>query len=148
MAKHSLKQPLLDNEDQPPVLPPSTYNGSESQGLAEEPKGEFKTWLVEELTHQFWLAGPMILVNLLQYLLNVVSVMFVGHLGELALASSSIATSLAGVTGYHVMVSFSHAQSSLLLITRLSNVTRQSDSHEWSELPISDPVIEICFDAP
>ncbi|KAG6553961.1 hypothetical protein Mapa_004878 [Marchantia paleacea] len=113
MAKHSLTRPLLDNDDQPPVLPPSTYNASESQRLAEEPKEEFKTWLVEELTHQFWLAGPMILVNLLQYLLNVVSVMFVGHLGELALASSSIATSLAGVTGYHVMMGLASALETL-----------------------------------
>ena len=36
------------------------------------------------------------------------SVMFVGHLGALELASASIATSLAGVSGYYVLVSNSN----------------------------------------
>lgn len=47
----------------------------------------------------------MIGVNLLQYSITVLSVMFVGHLGELELASASIATSLASVLGYYVLVS-------------------------------------------
>lgn len=51
----------------------------------------------------------MICVNLLQYSVTVVSVMFVGHLGELELASASIATSLAGGLGYYVLVSLQHA---------------------------------------
>jgi len=51
------------------------------------------------------LAGPMVCVNLLQYSITVVSVAFVGHLGELELASASIANSMAGVLGYYVLVS-------------------------------------------
>ena len=58
----------------------------------------------QELRRQCWLAGPMVVVNLLQYSITVVSVAFVGHLGELELASASIASSLAGVLGYYVLV--------------------------------------------
>ncbi|KAL6007399.1 hypothetical protein ACLOJK_032896 [Asimina triloba] len=43
-------------------------------------------------------------VNLLQKCLQVISVMFVGHLGELALSGASMATSFAGVTGFSVMI--------------------------------------------
>lgn len=58
----------------------------------------------QEVVRQCWIAGPMIGVNLLQYSITVLSVMFVGHLGALELASASIATSLAGVMGYYVLV--------------------------------------------
>lgn len=57
-----------------------------------------------EAKTQLGMAAPMIGVNIFQSTLTIVSVMFVGHLGELSLASSSIATSFATVTGYSVMV--------------------------------------------
>ncbi|CAN4084279.1 unnamed protein product [Withania somnifera] len=41
------------------------------------------------------LAGPLMLVNVLLYSLQVISVMFVGHQGELALSGASMATSFA-----------------------------------------------------
>lgn len=58
---------------------------------------------------QCWLAGPMILVNVLMYSWQTISVAFVGHLGELALSSASIATSLAGVTGSSLLLGMSCA---------------------------------------
>lgn len=51
------------------------------------------------------IAGPLVLVSFLQYSLQMISVMFVGHLGELALSSASMATSFAGVTGFSIMAS-------------------------------------------
>lgn len=60
---------------------------------------------VEEVKRQLGLALPLIAVNMLQYCLQVISVMFVGHLGELPLASASMATSFASVTGFSVLVS-------------------------------------------
>lgn len=60
--------------------------------------------LSQEVVRQCRIAVPMICVNLLQYSITVLSVMFVGHLGELELASASIANSLAGVLGYYVLV--------------------------------------------
>jgi MATE family multidrug resistance protein len=43
--------------------------------------------------------------SLLQYSLQVVSVMFAGHLGELSLSGASVASSFANVTGFSVLVS-------------------------------------------
>ncbi|XP_031265298.1 protein DETOXIFICATION 12-like isoform X2 [Pistacia vera] len=51
-----------------------------------------------------YLAAPMVSVILSQNLLQVISVMMVGHLGELALSSTAIAISLAGVTGFSLLM--------------------------------------------
>lgn len=53
------------------------------------------------------LARPLMLVNILLYSLQVISVMFVGHQGELALSGASMATSFAFVTGFALVVSLS-----------------------------------------
>ncbi|PKA59706.1 MATE efflux family protein 9 [Apostasia shenzhenica] len=62
--------------------------------------GEFAA----EVRRLAYLAGPMVGVTLSQYLVQVTSSMMVGHLGELALSSASIATSLSGVTGYSLLL--------------------------------------------
>ena len=51
------------------------------------------------------LGVPMIVVTLAQFLLPVISMMMVGHLGELVLSSTAIALSLASVTGFNLLVS-------------------------------------------
>lgn len=58
---------------------------------------------VTELRKQLCLAGPMIAVNFLNYSLLVVSIMFVGHLGELALAGAALASSFVAVTGWSLL---------------------------------------------
>ncbi|KAK7251705.1 hypothetical protein RIF29_35128 [Crotalaria pallida] len=58
-----------------------------------------RTEIIVEVKKQLWFAVPLIFVNLLPFCIQVISVMFVGHLGELALAGASIATSFASVTG-------------------------------------------------
>lgn len=50
------------------------------------------------------LAGPIVASCVLQNVVNMASVMFVGHLGNLPLAGASLATSLANVTGYSLLV--------------------------------------------
>ncbi|MFQ6629909.1 hypothetical protein Gotur_007421 [Gossypium turneri] len=72
----------------------------------EEKSNRRLSWaaLVEEIKRVGYLAGPMVAVTLSQYLLQVISTMMVGHLGELALSSSAIAISLAGVTGFSLLV--------------------------------------------
>ncbi|OMO63528.1 Multi antimicrobial extrusion protein [Corchorus olitorius] len=64
---------------------------------------------MEEVKKQMKLAGPLIVVSLLQYGFLMISVMFVGHLGELSLASASMATSFAGMTGFSVMLGMGSA---------------------------------------
>ncbi|KAL0461977.1 UNVERIFIED_CONTAM: protein DETOXIFICATION 1 [Sesamum latifolium] len=70
---------------------------------------EAATWntklpdLVQELKKVGYIAAPMVTVSVLQYLLQVVSVIMVGHLGKLTLSSVAIATSLTNVTGFSLL---------------------------------------------
>ncbi|XP_061351420.1 protein DETOXIFICATION 12-like [Gastrolobium bilobum] len=50
------------------------------------------------------IAGPMVAVISSQYLLQVVSIMIVGHLGELYLSGAALAISLATVTGFSFLM--------------------------------------------
>ncbi|KAK7271207.1 hypothetical protein RJT34_26915 [Clitoria ternatea] len=69
--------------------------------------------VVEEVKKQVWLAGPLFSVGLLQYSLQVISVMFVGHLGELPLSAASLATSFATVTGFNLLMGMASALDTL-----------------------------------
>ncbi|CAH9139841.1 unnamed protein product [Cuscuta epithymum] len=60
-----------------------------------------------------YLAGPMVAVTLSQYLLPIISVMIVGHLGEIFLSSTSIAVSLANVTGFSFLLGMASALETL-----------------------------------
>ncbi|CAN1313245.1 Protein DETOXIFICATION 16 [Linum perenne] len=84
----------------------------------EESKSKFtKSEIVDEVKKQLWLAGPLVSVNFLTYMLQVISVMFVGHLGELPLAGASMATSFASVTSITLLeshVKFLQSQNNVL----------------------------------
>ncbi|KAF4359744.1 hypothetical protein F8388_008306 [Cannabis sativa] len=71
--------------------------------------------IVSEVKQQLQLAGPLICVNVLTYCLQVISVMFVGHLGELSLAGASMATSFASVTGFSLLI-FIYAKEGQILL--------------------------------
>ncbi|KAL6647813.1 hypothetical protein ACP70R_015250 [Stipagrostis hirtigluma subsp. patula] len=66
-----------------------------------------------EVKKQLSLAGPLVAGFLLQNLLKTISVMFVGHLGELALSSASVATSIANVTGFSLLLGMACALDTL-----------------------------------
>ncbi|KAL6552560.1 Protein DETOXIFICATION 16 [Orobanche hederae] len=72
-----------------------------------------KVMISEELRKQLWLAGPLISVSVLQFCLQLISVMFVGHLGELALSGASMATSFASVTGFSLLMGMASALDTL-----------------------------------
>ncbi|OMO73326.1 Multi antimicrobial extrusion protein [Corchorus olitorius] len=76
---------------------------------------EIITWevLVEELKKVSSLAAPFVTVALLQYLLQVVSMMMAGHLGELALSGVAIASSFCNVTGFSLLWGLSGALETL-----------------------------------
>ncbi|GMY07223.1 MATE efflux family protein 5 [Fagus crenata] len=59
------------------------------------------------------LGVPMIVVTLAQFLLPVISMMMVGHLGELVLSSTAIALSLACVTGFNLVFGMASALETL-----------------------------------
>ncbi|CAB4295720.1 unnamed protein product [Prunus armeniaca] len=73
------------------------------------------TWgsFFEEVKRLGCIAGPMVAVILSQYLLQVISMMMVGHLGELALSSTAIAISLSGVTGFSLFLGMASALETL-----------------------------------
>ncbi|XP_054823186.1 protein DETOXIFICATION 16-like isoform X2 [Prosopis cineraria] len=68
---------------------------------------------VEEAKRQIWLAGPLIGVSLLQYSLQVIAIMFVGHLGNLPLSGASLASSFSNVTGFSVLLGMGSALETL-----------------------------------
>ncbi|XP_074321706.1 protein DETOXIFICATION 16-like [Silene latifolia] len=67
----------------------------------------------EEAKKQFKLAGPLIAVSILQFCIQLISIMFVGHLGQLPLSSASLGTSFASVTGLYVLLGMSSALETL-----------------------------------
>ncbi|GMJ10845.1 hypothetical protein like AT5G52450 [Hibiscus trionum] len=69
--------------------------------------------ILDEVKKQVWLAGPLIGVNLFQFCLQMISVMLVGHLGELPLSAASMATSFASVTGFSLLLGMSTALDTL-----------------------------------
>ncbi|KAM3299461.1 hypothetical protein ACQJBY_040779 [Aegilops geniculata] len=68
-----------------------------------EKKGDDESLVLSEVKKQLRLAGPLVIGCLLQNVVQMISVMFVGHLGELALSAASMATSFANVTGFSLL---------------------------------------------
>nr|CAB3467986.1 unnamed protein product [Digitaria exilis] len=92
MAKGSVEEPLL-----------AAVRPEEQEGLT----------VREEVRKQLWLAGPMIGGALLQNVIQMISVMYVGHLGELPLAGASMANSFATVTGLSLLLGTASALDTL-----------------------------------
>ncbi|RZC90993.1 hypothetical protein C5167_028833 [Papaver somniferum] len=69
--------------------------------------------IIEEVKKQLWLSGPLITVNLLQFCIQLISIMHVGHLGELSLSGASMATSFATVTGFNLLMGMGSALDTL-----------------------------------
>ncbi|XP_057974197.1 protein DETOXIFICATION 16-like isoform X1 [Malania oleifera] len=106
----------MDREDQKASLNTPLIRASEGNcelGFNGEKSRERREEIVEEVKKQLWLAGPLVSVSLLQYFLQMISVMFVGHLGELALSGSSMATSFATVTGFSLLMGMASALDTL-----------------------------------
>jgi MATE family multidrug resistance protein len=73
--------------------------------------------LVTEVRKQLYLAVPLIVAWLLQNSIRITSLMFVGHLGELALSRASMATSFANVTGFTLLVNYCSHDSSFQILS-------------------------------
>lgn len=77
-----------------------------AKGSGEEQKVAWEG-LGEEMKRMIDIAGPMVVVTASQRLLQVVSVMMVGHLNDdLFLSSAALAISLTAVTGFSFLVSY------------------------------------------
>ncbi|CAM6100111.1 unnamed protein product [Calypogeia fissa] len=71
------------------------------------------SYVKDEIKTQVEIAGPMVLVNLLQYSILLVSTIFAGHLGVLELASASLANSIASVLGFYILLGMASALETL-----------------------------------
>lgn len=92
---------------QPLLLPRS------QQAAGEEGRRWWRPW-VREARCVGYLALPMVVVSLSQYAVQVSSNMMVGHLpGVLPLSSAAIATSLANVTGFSLLLGMASALETL-----------------------------------
>ncbi|KAI3516700.1 hypothetical protein L1887_15667 [Cichorium endivia] len=93
----------------------ATARDAIEEGLILKEKDDRITWriLADEMKELGFVAGPMVAVTLSQYLLQVITVMMVGHLGELSLSSTSIAISLSSVTGFTLILGMSSALETL-----------------------------------
>ncbi|XVE58818.1 hypothetical protein DITRI_Ditri04bG0199500 [Diplodiscus trichospermus] len=72
-----------------------------------------KKLFFKEVKKQLSLAGPLVAVSLFQYCIQIISLMFVGHVGELALSGASMATSFATVTGFSLLLGMATALDTL-----------------------------------
>lgn len=137
----------MERENYKPSLVTPLIQSCEENGLnngrdrvGEE--GIKRKQILEEVKRQLWLAGPLIAVSLLQYCLQMISVMFVGHLGELSLSGASMATSFAAVTGFSFLVSqfFSLTLNEFSLLDEL---TKQKEKYTFEY--ISDDKVEFLW---
>ncbi|TYH93425.1 hypothetical protein ES332_A13G253200v1 [Gossypium tomentosum] len=76
----------------------------ESPLIPQSQQGFAKDEILGEVKKQLLLAGPLVSVNFLVFALQLISVMFVGHLGKLPLSGASMATSFASVTGFSLLL--------------------------------------------
>ena len=96
----------MDGEDQKPSLESPLIS---QEAVSHSRNGAKREEILGEVKKQLKLAGPLMSVNVLLYSLQAISVMFVGHLGELALSGASMATSFASVTGLSLIVGMGSA---------------------------------------
>ncbi|KAI6680677.1 hypothetical protein NL676_034558 [Syzygium grande] len=99
----------MDVEEQKQHVESPLLAVSQEKKLSTSGNGFKKDEIFSEMKRQLSLAGPLVSVNLMIYCLQVISVMFVGHLGELALSSASLATSFASVTGFSMLIGMASA---------------------------------------
>ncbi|KAK7358177.1 hypothetical protein VNO77_00101 [Canavalia gladiata] len=99
----SLRSPLIQIPEQVEVK----VDNDTEKGVIE--KREF----FEEVKRQLWLAMPLMFVGLLNFCIQIISLMFVGHLGELPLSAASMATSFSTVTGFSLMLGMASALDTL-----------------------------------
>ncbi|MCD7448899.1 hypothetical protein HAX54_046993 [Datura stramonium] len=97
--------------------------------------------------NQMLFSLPMIVVNSCFYLINLVSVMFAGHLGKLELAASNLANSWAVVTGFSVYglafkgasLAASHFDLISLLMLGLYVLLSKRFNHIWRDALSFEP---------
>lgn len=117
-------EPLINAELTPPMIASSLFtaaehyvasikplsNGHGDNPVSHDPEAKVGTtassqrWVWGEVREQCWLAGPIMAMYLLQYIISVAGTIFVGHLGSLPLAAFSLANAFTSITGFTLLV--------------------------------------------
>lgn len=121
-------EPLINGEINPPTVTSSVFTVAEnyiavtrplSEGHGNNPvshdpeeKGTSR-WLWGEIREQCWLAGPIMGMYMLQYVMAMAGIVFIGHLGSFPLAVVSLANSFCGITGFTFLLGLSSALETL-----------------------------------
>ncbi|KAJ9539685.1 hypothetical protein OSB04_026191 [Centaurea solstitialis] len=98
--------PQIPKKPQKIITPILDHNNHHHQDVQLKPKKASTTHLslaFNEAISISRIAIPMILTGLLLYSRSMISMLFLGHLGELALAGGSLAVGFANITGYSVL---------------------------------------------
>ncbi|CAF2195341.1 unnamed protein product, partial [Brassica napus] len=82
-------------------------------GEEEDEQVNMREGFFQEMRRLGYIAGPMVAVNSSMYFLQVISIMMVGHLGELFLSSTAIAVSFCSVTGFSLVFGLATALETL-----------------------------------
>ncbi|XP_019452431.1 PREDICTED: protein DETOXIFICATION 16-like [Lupinus angustifolius] len=95
-----------------PMLP-NQHRSNDMDSHRPEQLSSLKEEIIVEVKKQLWLGGPLVSVSLLQYSLQMISIMFVGHLGNLPLSGASLGSSFASVSGYSILLGMGSALETL-----------------------------------
>ncbi|BAT94178.1 hypothetical protein VIGAN_08075500 [Vigna angularis var. angularis] len=95
----------LQKTEQPDmtITSPLIHKGIVTTPRVEKDSPAMQTLLFKELISIAKISLPMILTGLLLYCRSMISMLFLGHLGELALAGGSLAVGFANITGYSIL---------------------------------------------
>ncbi|ERN19367.1 hypothetical protein AMTR_s00069p00129640 [Amborella trichopoda] len=105
---------LIKNENETEILIPfipqkkGSHEGSIKHKEEDKAFAQLHGWptpkqALEELRQMGKISGPMVLTGLILYSKTMISMLFLGHLGELALAGGALAIGYANITGYSVL---------------------------------------------
>ncbi|KAK1363634.1 Protein DETOXIFICATION [Heracleum sosnowskyi] len=99
-----MEEPLLE----------ATDNRQENKGVvAVETSSSRWEVVLGEIKKVSYIAMPMVVTTVSQNLIRVISMMMIGHLGELSLSGAAIATSLTNVTGFSLLLGMASALETL-----------------------------------
>nr|XP_024390353.1 protein DETOXIFICATION 16-like isoform X3 [Physcomitrium patens] len=121
-------EPLKNGDVYPPSITPTVFTVVDnyssvirtlSDGLGNNPVGHdveakgMSKWVWGEVREQLWLAGPIMVMYAMQYIMTMGGVVFVGHLGAFSLAAMTLANSFCGITGYTILTGLASALETL-----------------------------------
>lgn len=119
-------EPLINGEINPPTITTTVFTVAENyiavtrplpNNHASNPVSNSKEgttrWVWAEVREQCWLAGPIMAMYMLQYVMALAGIIYIGHLGSFPLAAVTLTNSFCGITGFTVLSGLASALETL-----------------------------------